>query len=62
MLELEASQDQFRCAAYIQPQRLIMQTFPENAQTKMHLHLATGMGFQYCVHMVIKPKTFSFEW
>ena len=62
MLELEASQDQFQCAVYIQPQRLLMSTFPENAQTKTRLSLATGMGFPYCVHMVIKLNTYSFGW
>ena len=54
---------QYKYAVYIHPHRLwIYRTnfFWETTNKNAYLSLGTGMGFSYCVHLFIKPKTWQF--
>ena len=63
MLKLEKFPNIIQYAVYTHPYRLCIyyaNFFWESTNENANLSLGTGMGFSYCVHLIIKPKTWQF--
>ena len=63
MLKLEKFPNISQYAVYTHPYRLCIyyaNFFWESTNENANLSLGTGMGFSYCVHLIIKPKTWQF--
>ena len=63
MLKLEKFPNIIQYAVYTHPYRLCIyyaNSFWESTNENANLSLGTGMGFSYCVHLIIKPKTWQF--
>ena len=63
MLKLEKFPNIIQYAVYSHPYRLCIyyaNFFWESTNENANLSLGTGMGFSYCVHLIIKPKTWQF--
>ena len=63
MLKLEKFPNIIQYAVYTHPYRLCIyyaNSFWESTNKNANLSLGTGMGFSYCVHLIIKPKTWQF--
>ena len=61
MLKLEVFGHTIQYAVYIHPYRLWIyhaNFFWESTNKNANLSLGTGMGFSYCVHLIIKPNSF----
>ena len=64
MLKLEKFPNIIQYAVYTHPYRLCIyyaNFFWESTNENANLSLGTGMGFSYCVHLIIKPKTWQFR-
>ena len=63
MLKLEKFPNIIQYAVYTHPYRFCIyyaNFFWESTNENANLSLGTGMGFSYCVHLIIKPKTWQF--
>ena len=63
MLKLEKFPNIIQYAVYTHHYRLCIyyaNFFWESTNENANLSLGTGMGFSYCVHLIIKPKTWQF--
>ena len=57
---VSTSQSQFQCIVPTHAHRLWIhpaKCFCESTSENANLSLGTAMGFSYCVHLVLKPKT-----